>query len=42
MARRIKSLFAFGLLNSEKLLGLNKRDKLMAKKKLSKFYLVWK
>ena len=33
MARRIKSLFTFGLLNREKLLDLSKRDKLMAKKK---------
>ena len=33
MARRIKSLFTFGLLNLEKLLDLSKRDKLMAKKK---------
>ena len=33
MARRIKSLFTFGLLNREELLYLSKRDKLMAKKK---------
>ena len=29
MTRRIKSLFAFGLLNGKKLLDLNKRDTLM-------------
>ena len=33
MARRIKSLFTFGLHNGEKLLDFNKRDKLMTKKK---------
>ena len=33
MARRIKSLFRFGLLNAEKLSDLNKRDKVMVKKK---------
>ena len=32
MARRIKSLFTFGLHNGEKLLDFNKRDKLMTKK----------
>ena len=34
MARPIKSLSTFGLRNGEKLLDLNKRDKIMAKKKI--------
>ena len=33
MARRIKSLFTFALLNGKRLFDLNKRDRLMAKKK---------